>query len=216
MIFGYKAGPEQFPPIELLRYATEAEKAGFEFLDVSDHFHPWAEKGQSCFTWTWLGALAVQTSRMTIGPGVTCPILRYHPAIIAQASATLEVMASGRTYLAVGTGDGHHGGVHRGQLGRGPLDEGGAQAPLEGLGEHQRGVDEEGDADRHQRGRGRGRGPAAPGQGRVGGGREAGRARAEGLAEERHAQQQLQARRDVLQQTERRHRDAARPGSKQQ
>src|SRR5919109_2466474 len=105
MIIGYKAGPEQFPPIELLNHAVEAEKAGFEFLDVSDHFHPWAEKGQSCFTWTWLGAVAVQTAKMTIGPGVTCPILRYHPAIIAQASATLEVMSPGRTYLAVGTSE---------------------------------------------------------------------------------------------------------------
>jgi coenzyme F420-dependent glucose-6-phosphate dehydrogenase len=105
MIIGYKAGPEQFPPMELLNYTVEAEKAGFEFLDVSDHFHPWAERGQSCFTWTWLGAVAIQTAKMIIGPGVTCPILRYHPSIIAQASATLEVMAPGRTYLGVGTGE---------------------------------------------------------------------------------------------------------------
>src|SRR2546429_2793098 len=101
---GWKAGPEQFPPTELLEYAIVAEKAGFESLDVSDHFHPWSEEGQACFTWTWLGAVATHLSRMEMGPGVTCPILRYHPAIIAQAAATLSCFAPGRTYLWVGAG----------------------------------------------------------------------------------------------------------------
>ncbi len=102
---GWKAGPEQYQPVELLEYAIAAEKAGFEMLDVSDHFHPWSERGHSCFTWAWLGATAVKTKSIEIGPGVTCPILRYHPAIIAQAAATIDNLAPGRTYLAVGTGE---------------------------------------------------------------------------------------------------------------
>ena len=86
---GWKAGTEQYPPGELLEYAVAAEQAGFDSIDVSDHFHPWSEKGQACFVWTWLGAAAAKTSKITLGTGVTCPILRYHPAIIAQAAATL-------------------------------------------------------------------------------------------------------------------------------
>lgn len=102
---GWKAGPEQFPPQDLLEYAVAAEKAGFETIDVSDHFHPWSEAGQACFTWTWLGAVAVRTRTIRMGTGVTCPILRYHPSVIAQAAATLAVLAPGRAYLAIGTGE---------------------------------------------------------------------------------------------------------------
>jgi coenzyme F420-dependent glucose-6-phosphate dehydrogenase len=102
---GWKAGPEQYPPKELLEYAIAAENAGFDSIDVSDHFHPWSESGQACFSWMWLGAAAVQTSKIVLGTGITCPILRYHPAIIAQASATLGVLAPGRAYLSVGTGE---------------------------------------------------------------------------------------------------------------
>jgi len=102
---GWKAGPEQYPPMELLDYAIAAEQAGFDSLDVSDHFHPWSEDGQACFTWTWLGAAAVKTSKITLGTGLTCPLLRYEPAVIAQAAATLGVMAPDRAYLAVGTGE---------------------------------------------------------------------------------------------------------------
>ena len=102
---GWKAGPEQFPPTELLDYAVTAEQAGFETIDVSDHFNPWSEAGQACFSWTWLGAVAVKTSKIQMGTGVTCPILRYHPSVIAQAAATLSSMAPGRTYLGVGTGE---------------------------------------------------------------------------------------------------------------
>ncbi len=102
---GWKAGPEQYPPNDLLDYALVAEQAGFESIDVSDHFHPWSDEGQACFAWTWLGAVAVRTSRIRMGPGVTCPILRYHPSVVAQASATLAAMAPGRVYLAVGTGE---------------------------------------------------------------------------------------------------------------
>lgn len=102
---GWKAGPEQFPPTELTQYAVAADQAGFDLLDVSDHFNPWSEEGQACFTWTWLGAVAVQTKRIALGTGVTCPILRYHPSIIAQAAATVSCFAPQRTYLGVGTGE---------------------------------------------------------------------------------------------------------------
>lgn len=103
--FGWKAGTEQYPPTELLDYAIKAEAAGFDLIDVSDHFQPWSELGQASFTWTWLGAVAARTSRIQIGPGVTCPTLRYHPAIVAQAAATLAAMAPERAFLGVGTGE---------------------------------------------------------------------------------------------------------------
>ena len=100
--FGWKAGSEQYPPQQLLEYAVAAEEAGFESIDVSDHFHPWSEQGQACFVWTWLGAAAVRTQKIMLGTGVTCPILRYHPAIIAQAAATLAAFAPGRSFLGLG------------------------------------------------------------------------------------------------------------------
>ncbi len=102
---GWKAGTEQYPPQELLEYAVAADAAGFDTLNVSDHFQPWSEQGQGSFTWTWLGAAAVQTKRIELGTGLTCPILRYHPAIVAQAAATLACFAPNRSYLAVGTGE---------------------------------------------------------------------------------------------------------------
>lgn len=102
---GWKAGTEQYPPNELLEYAVAAEEAGFDSIDASDHFHPWAERGQACFVWTWLGAAAVTTSKIKLGTGVTCPILRYHPVTMAQASATLACFAPGRSYLGIGTGE---------------------------------------------------------------------------------------------------------------
>jgi alkanesulfonate monooxygenase SsuD/methylene tetrahydromethanopterin reductase-like flavin-dependent oxidoreductase (luciferase family) len=100
---GWKAGTEQYPPGELLDYAIAAEEAGFDSIDVSDHFHPWSKRGQACFVWSWLGAVAAKTSKITLGTGVTCPILRYHPAVIAQAAATMGCFAPGRFYLGVGT-----------------------------------------------------------------------------------------------------------------
>lgn len=102
---GYKAAPEQYPPQDLLTYAIEAEKAGFDTLEASDHFNPWSDAGQACFTWTWLGAAAARTSTIELGTGVTCPILRYNPAIIAQAAATLGCLAPQRAFLCVGTGE---------------------------------------------------------------------------------------------------------------
>lgn len=102
---GWKAGTEQYPPDELLDYAVAAEQAGFDSISVSDHFHPWSERGQACFAWSWLGAVASKTSKVILGTGVTCPILRYHPSVIAQAAATIACMAPGRFFLGVGTGE---------------------------------------------------------------------------------------------------------------
>src|SRR5579883_200017 len=102
---GWKAGPEQYPPVELMQYAIAADRAGFDFLDASDHFHPWSPEGQACFTWTWFGAVATQTQRMTLSSGVTCPILRYQPSIIAQAAATVTHFAPKRFMLGLGTGE---------------------------------------------------------------------------------------------------------------
>jgi coenzyme F420-dependent glucose-6-phosphate dehydrogenase len=102
---GWKAGTEQYPPDELLDYAVAAEQAGFDSIDASDHFHPWSERGQACFVWSWLGAVAARTRRIVLGTGVTCPTLRYHPAVIAQAAATMACMAPERFYLGVGTGE---------------------------------------------------------------------------------------------------------------
>ena len=102
---GWKANPEQYPPGLMLEQAVAAENAGFDCISMSDHFHPWSEAGPCSFPWTWLGAAAAVLKRMDMGTGVTCPILRYHPAIIAQAIATIDSMAHGRAYLGVGTGE---------------------------------------------------------------------------------------------------------------
>lgn len=102
---GWKAGTEQYEPNELLDYAVEAEAAGFDSVAASDHFHPWAEKGQASFVWSWLGAAAARTKNIVLGTSVTCPILRYHPAIIAQAVATLACLAPKRFFLGLGTGE---------------------------------------------------------------------------------------------------------------
>ena len=102
---GWKAGTEQYGPSELLEYGIAAEESGFDSIEASDHFHPWSEKGQACFVWAWLGAVAARTRQILLGTGVTCPSLRYHPAVIAQAAATLAAMAPGRVFLGVGTGE---------------------------------------------------------------------------------------------------------------
>ena len=102
---GWKAGTEQYGPEELLDYAIAAEAAGFDSIAASDHFHPWAEKGQASFVWSWLGAVAARTKTIVLGTSVTCPTLRYHPAIIAQAAATIACLAPKRCFLGVGTGE---------------------------------------------------------------------------------------------------------------
>jgi coenzyme F420-dependent glucose-6-phosphate dehydrogenase len=105
VMLGWKAGPEQYDPLELLDQAVAAEKAGFESINMSDHFNPWDPAGNACNTWTWFGAAAAKLKGIEMGTGVTCPILRYNPAIVAQAAATVDRMSPGRFYLGVGTGE---------------------------------------------------------------------------------------------------------------
>jgi G6PDH family F420-dependent oxidoreductase len=103
---GYKLIAEAHDPKELVRQAVEAERAGFAFVEVSDHFHPWlSEQGHSPYAWSVLAAAAAQTERIGLATGVTCPTMRYHPAIIAQASATTQLLADGRFTLGVGAGE---------------------------------------------------------------------------------------------------------------
>lgn len=104
--FGYKASSEQFAPKELLEYVQEAENAGFDSVFFSDHLQPWRHNGgHAPAALPWLGAAAALTDRVTIGTGVLTPTLRYHPALIAQAFATLGCIAPGRIILGVGTGE---------------------------------------------------------------------------------------------------------------
>jgi len=103
---GYKLSSEEHAPNDLVRNAALAEKAGFRFALISDHFHPWIDKqGQSPFVWNVIGALAHATERLQIGTGVTCPTIRIHPALIAQAAATSAAMMPGRFFLGVGSGE---------------------------------------------------------------------------------------------------------------
>lgn len=106
MKFGYKLMTEEHGPKTLVENAVRAEAAGFDFVSISDHFHPWFEaQGHAPFAWSVLGAIAHATTRIGIATGLTCPILRYHPAIIAQAAATIAVMSDNRFTLAVGAGE---------------------------------------------------------------------------------------------------------------
>jgi coenzyme F420-dependent glucose-6-phosphate dehydrogenase len=103
---GYKASAEQFGPTELLGYAVEAERAGFEIVAVSDHFQPWRHHGgHSPAALPWLGAAGQRTSSAVLGTSVLTPTLRYHPSIVAQAFATLACLTPGRVFLGVGTGE---------------------------------------------------------------------------------------------------------------
>src|SRR5688572_24482066 len=105
-MIGYAAMFEQFHPTDLLRWSQLAEELGFGGIMASDHFHPWVpSQGQSGFVWSWLGALGATTKKVTFGTGVTPPGFRYHPAIIAQASASLEGMFPGRFWLGLGAGE---------------------------------------------------------------------------------------------------------------
>jgi coenzyme F420-dependent glucose-6-phosphate dehydrogenase len=99
------AAHEQFKPSELLQQAVEAERAGFDAVACSDHFQPWWEPGESGMAWAWLGAAAQATERVPVGTAVTAPVYRYHPALVAQAWATLEEMYPGRTFLGIGSGE---------------------------------------------------------------------------------------------------------------
>ena len=103
---GYSLSTEEHAAPDLVRFAQQAEAAGFEYASISDHFHPWVDaQGNSPFVWSVLGAIANATSTLELGTGVTCPTVRYHPAIVAQAAATVASLMPGRFFLGVGTGE---------------------------------------------------------------------------------------------------------------
>ena len=103
---GYALSSEDHPPNELVRQAVLAERSGFTYCLISDHYHPWVDaQGHSPFVWATLGGIAHATEKIRVGTGVTCPMIRIHPAIIAQAAATVAAMMPGRFFLGVGTGE---------------------------------------------------------------------------------------------------------------
>ncbi|MFD1643131.1 TIGR03557 family F420-dependent LLM class oxidoreductase [Halohasta litorea] len=103
---GYTLSSEEHGPTELVEYAQRAEGVGFDFLSVSDHYHPWtAQQGNAPFVWNVLGGVAAATEGIDVGVGVTCPTMRIHPAIVAQAAATTQAMLPGEFYFGVGTGE---------------------------------------------------------------------------------------------------------------
>src|SRR5919107_1566934 len=94
---GYSLSSEEHPPNDLVRFARRAEQAGFSFALISDHFHPWTSKqGQSPFVWSVIGGLAVKTEEIPVMTAVTCPTMRIHPAIVAQAAATTASLLTDR------------------------------------------------------------------------------------------------------------------------
>ena len=106
MKLGYKLFAEGFGPKELVRQAVRAEEVGFDFVEISDHFHPWLyDHGHSPFAWSVLASIAASTERLELATGVTCPSIRYHPAIVAQAAATVALLSDGRFTLGVGSGE---------------------------------------------------------------------------------------------------------------
>jgi coenzyme F420-dependent glucose-6-phosphate dehydrogenase len=105
MRYWIQLATEQFPPSALVRQAAEAERAGFDALNVSDHFQPWWEPGESGHAWALLGAIGQATSKVGVGTGVTAPVFRHNPAVVAQFVATMEEMCPGRAYLGIGSGE---------------------------------------------------------------------------------------------------------------
>src|SRR5436189_3673435 len=106
MKVGYFLSSEEWGPKDLVAQAVMAQEAGFEALWISDHFHPWNDaQGHSPFVWSVIGAIAQATDGIPITTAVTCPTIRIHPAIIAQAAATSAVMLDGRFSLGVGSGE---------------------------------------------------------------------------------------------------------------
>src|SRR3954471_19789991 len=106
MRVGYHLSSEELDPVSMARWARRAEEAGFDFITISDHFHPWTRaQGQSPFVWGVLGALAAVTERVEVATCVTCPTVRIHPAVVAQAAATAAVQLDGRFVFGVGTGE---------------------------------------------------------------------------------------------------------------
>jgi coenzyme F420-dependent glucose-6-phosphate dehydrogenase len=105
MNYWVQLATEQFPPSELVEQAIEAERAGFDAVNVSDHFQPWWEPGHSGQAWTLLGAICYATERVGVGTGVTAPVYRYNPAVVAQFAATVEELSPGRGFLGIGSGE---------------------------------------------------------------------------------------------------------------
>ncbi len=104
--FAYFCGHEQWQPEQLVRHARLAEEAGFDMVVVSEHFHPWVDDASaSGFAWSTIGAMAATTERIEFATGVTTPLFRFHPALVAQAAATLDRLSGGRFHLGVGTGE---------------------------------------------------------------------------------------------------------------
>ena len=102
---GYWAAQEQYDPQRLLQYAMRAEVVGFDIIVTSDHFHPWSDTGgQAGFPWIWLASAAEKTRKVEVGTAVTTPMFRYHPALVAQAFATLDNLYPGRIFVTLGTG----------------------------------------------------------------------------------------------------------------
>ncbi|MGW9113178.1 TIGR03557 family F420-dependent LLM class oxidoreductase [Microbacterium sp. NPDC055683] len=104
--FGYTLMTEQSDPRSLVRYARGAEEAGYDFLACSDHFSPWlVSQGHAPYAWTLLGAVAQATHDIELMTYVTCPTIRYHPAVVAQKAATLQLLSDGRFVLGLGSGE---------------------------------------------------------------------------------------------------------------
>jgi len=104
--FGYTLMTEQSGPRDLVRYAVAAEEQGFDFEVCSDHYSPWlTEQGHAPYAWTLLGAVAQATERVDLATYVTCPTLRYHPAVVAQKASTLQLLSEGRFLLGLGAGE---------------------------------------------------------------------------------------------------------------
>ena len=104
--FGINLASEAHGPNKLTEYASHAEDIGFDFAVISDHYHPWISKqGNSPLVWGTIGAISQQTEELELGTAVTCPTIRVHPALVAQAAATAQVQMDGRFFLGVGTGE---------------------------------------------------------------------------------------------------------------
>jgi G6PDH family F420-dependent oxidoreductase len=104
--FGYTMMCEHAPPDQLVRDLAHAERAGFDFSVISDHYQPWLEaQGHSGYAWSILGAAAQATERIGLMTYVTCPILRYHPVVVAQKAATVQILSGGRFRLGLGAGE---------------------------------------------------------------------------------------------------------------
>ena len=103
---GFALSSEEHAPLDMVRWAERAEQAGFTYALISDHYHPWVDRqGHSGFVWGLIGAISQRTERLVLGTGVTAPIMRIHPAIIAQAAATSAMLMPGRFFLGVGSGE---------------------------------------------------------------------------------------------------------------